>query len=92
MSYRCIDPFATADGAVYSGGVAVDDDHPILATHRSHFARVTETPTGGETATAAPGEVRHVAAKKAPAKKVAPPPAEAKPQEPTEPSKGDSNA
>ncbi|HQE16656.1 MAG TPA: hypothetical protein PLD01_16515 [Mycobacterium sp.] len=73
MSYRCIDAFIYAD-QVFSGGQQVDDDHPILRTHRANFAKVNEAgPSVTETASAAPGEVR-IPVKKVPAKKVAPKP------------------
>lgn len=70
MSYRCVEPFATATGDVYGGGCIVSDDDPILTTHASHFARVNEPVLRTETATAAPSEHR-AAPKKAPAKKAA---------------------
>lgn len=83
MSYRCVDPFATATGDVYPGGCLVADSDPILQTHLAHFARVDEpVASRTETATAAPGE--HRAAKKAPAKKAAPKP-EPKPEPKNEP-------
>jgi len=71
MSYRCVEPFATAAGDVYGGGCVVSDDDPILRSHSGHFARVSEPVQRTETATAAPGEHRS-APKKAPAKKAAP--------------------
>lgn len=68
MSYRCVDPFVTANGDVYSGGCQVSDDDPILRTHPGQFAHVAEPVLRTETATAAPSEHR-AAPKKAPAKK-----------------------
>lgn len=72
MSYRCVDPFVTSTGDMYSGGCQVSDSDPILESHPAHFARVAEPALRTETATAAPGEHRS-APKKAPAKKVAAP-------------------
>lgn len=76
MSYRCVEPFATANGDVYGGGLLVSDDDPILQSHGGHFARVsavTMLSTATETATAAPGEHRSAPPRKAPAKKVTAP-------------------
>lgn len=70
MSHRCIDPFMTPDGSVYSGGEQVADDSPILQTHGRHFVKVNQPAAAPETATANPGELRAVPVKSA-AKKVA---------------------
>lgn len=59
MSYRVVDAFVYLE-AVYPGGRQVEDDDPILQTHAHHFAKVSEPAAGAvETATAAPGELRH---------------------------------
>jgi len=39
MAWRCIHPFVYGN-TPYPGGVLVDDDDPILATHRDCFERV----------------------------------------------------
>ena len=77
MSYRCISAFEFA-GVIYPGGLLVDDDNTIIATHAAFFARVDESHTATQTATAAPGEKRdvphvapHAAAKKTAARKPA---------------------
>lgn len=59
MSYRVVDAFVYLE-AVYPGGRQVEDDDPILQTHAHHFAKVSDTAAGAaETATAAPGQLRH---------------------------------
>lgn len=71
MSYRCINAFEFA-GAIYPGGVLVEDDDTILATHGSFFARVDLPPgSATETATAGPAEPRAIP-NPTPAKKAAP--------------------
>lgn len=50
MSFRCINAFSYED-RMYPGGMLVDDDAPILDTHRAHFAHVDVPATpGAETA------------------------------------------
>lgn len=71
MSYRCTGAFLFAD-RVYSGGQQVEDDDPILRTHAEYFTKVDELTRAAETASAAPGEVRHAPVKKAPPAKKAP--------------------
>lgn len=67
MSYRCIDAFEFC-GVIYPGGLLVDDDNPILTSHKGFFVRVADAaPVKTETATAAPSELRAVAP--APARK-----------------------
>ncbi|WP_454199584.1 hypothetical protein [Nocardia sp. Marseille-Q1738] len=78
MKYRCINAF-TFNDRMYPGGLEVDGDDEILASHGAHFAQVAEPPARSvETATAGPGEARNLTppqkapARKAPAKKAAP--------------------
>lgn len=58
MSHRCINAFEFA-GQIYPGGTQIADDHPILQTHSTFFAKVQDnTIVGAEAATLAPNEVR----------------------------------
>lgn len=61
MTYRCTNAFEYAN-RIYPGGVQIEDDDPILASHSGHFAKVQTAPSfvAAETASAAPGEVRAV--------------------------------
>lgn len=51
MSFRCINGFAFGD-STYPGGAQVEDDDPILETHRDHFAQVHIPAGSGVTETA----------------------------------------
>lgn len=71
MSHRCINAFEFG-GVIYPGGLQVEDDDPILASHADCFAKVEVPPAQRtEVASAAPKETR-APAKKLPAKKAAP--------------------
>lgn len=65
MSYRCTNAFAYGD-RVFPGGVEVADDDPILETHAANFSQVADLRPATETATAAPGSVRHHSSAKKP--------------------------
>lgn len=59
MSYRCINAFQFGE-LTYPGGCEVDDNDPILQTHKTFFTQVDRPVAirATETASAAPAEPR----------------------------------